>query len=261
MITTCLGLIYVILILNSTAFYNVYSPWFTSLLVLISLSGSFVFQATSALLPHPHLKAYYFYLACLLFSLFLALSLAVALKSPVLQALNHWVFHYIQEDIQYFKINVDGLQLLSHFGNRGVRFFWVLLIASILLKQKHPLTRSFLIIISVFTGCLLACKLGLNVARPLQKAQSFPSGHVALIGLLSLITLDLFFKSRVNLLKILMMSGAILFTLMTATSRLYLHKHWLTDIIGALLLASCAYCAWKTMTYHKKQENKKLAYP
>ena len=121
-------------------------------------------------------------------------------------------------------------------------FFLILFI--ILKKQKTAVIIPIVLIISTVLNSVI--KIIFGRARPdvlklvLEESYSFPSGHtmaaVSMYGILSYIVL----KSNMNKkLKIILSSILGLIPIMVAFSRVYLGAHYITDVIGAIILATC----------------------
>lgn len=66
---------------------------------------------------------------------------------------------------------------------------------------------------------------------------AFPSGHMARTTFLSIVILYFLLSATKNkMLRVLFIASAVLFILAVFVSRIYLAEHWLSDVIGGLLL-------------------------
>ncbi len=89
-------------------------------------------------------------------------------------------------------------------------------------------------------------RYALNIYFPSQFVVNtrfaFPSGHMARSIFLVIVTFFLFLRSKNFRYRKILAAGFIIFTLVMFVSRVYLGEHWLSDVIGGLLLGSAVAC-------------------
>ncbi len=176
--------------------------------------------------------------------------LSFSVHNKMLQDMNQWVFNTLQNLIIQNSMIVEGLYRIAYLGHFKIWLIWISCIFCYLLKKKKAMLPAFILTLSCFFLMITGLKFGLNIARPLQGFQSFPSNHVAIIGLLSFMTLDLCCNTHSRSVWILTRSIAIFFVFVVAISRIYFKYHWFTDVFGALILIVAHYCIWNIIRQH-----------
>lgn len=131
---------------------------------------------------------------------------------------------------------------LTRLGYRDPMTVWAVSVAVALVLQRNYYACVLWLGTNLLGSLLLtSAKLGFGWARPELIAHppatfAFPSGHTSgaliMVGALAMISLSGFSSRRQ---KVFLSSAGIIVALM-ATSRLYLTVHWLTDILGGLML-------------------------
>ncbi|HVL01160.1 MAG TPA: bifunctional DedA family/phosphatase PAP2 family protein [Dongiaceae bacterium] len=179
-----------------------------------------------------------FTLAGCLALLFLVLGLTLS-TDPVQQinlATTHWMMSLRHSWLDLFFV---GLTSLGYF--KPMLLWAVAVTAALLLQRNFYVAGLWVGITLTAQGLMELAKRLFEVARPALVAApptswSYPSGHTAMmlvfVGLLTSLMLPGVAARRHQL--ILSISGILI--LLVAGARLYLTVHWLSDIVGGLLL-------------------------
>lgn len=176
-------------------------------------------------------------------------------ETATFDALNRQIFNFFQT-IQHpwldrFFAVITSLGYKSHVRIvAGIMVLWLL--------YKRHFWAAFICVATILltektTGIL---KHSLEMARPLlgenglPRLTSFPSGHTTratvLFGLLAAFTAQEFPHGR----RWWIYGAALIPMLLVGVSRLYLNQHWLTDIVGSLLLGF-GFCALSRIIFSR----------
>ncbi|KTC89235.1 MULTISPECIES: phosphatase PAP2 family protein [Legionella] len=173
--------------------------------------------------------------------IFLFLIAAVNWYIPVAQ-LNAYLNQYVENKLPFSFLRYIAL-LVSLLGDKYVIIPTVLLTGFFFQRQKR---FSLHFIIVVILAMLLASffKNSLAIPRPDVFIQlnkfAFPSRHVSLCSSY-LIFLSLIITQQIKHYKWLVVVSALTLILLESLSRMILGVHWLTDVVGGILLgAACA---------------------
>lgn len=162
---------------------------------------------------------------------------------------------YVNEHIS--KAIVDFFIWFSHWFNNGLAF---IILVSIITKFEKKKMKKFIILMLILFLIVFSLKytiarerpfkmLGINNLDNLNAFRSFPSGHSAFATL----TL-LFIISSENKLWIKMFT--FILCIMIILSRVIINAHYLSDILGSIIITPCIYYSYefvskKYLTKHK----------
>lgn len=142
----------------------------------------------------------------------------------------------------------EGLKFVSGAGGRDLALYWVPGIALVLaFTRRAAALRFFLILnLSVF-GIETVFKTLAHRPRPDfthgQHFDSFPSGHTLSAVLLAGALVLILWPPRRGLGRWLLGLAAVAWPVSMAAARVYLGRHYLTDVVGSLLLGT-AWVLW-----------------
>ncbi|MCK4997129.1 phosphatase PAP2 family protein [Candidatus Pacearchaeota archaeon] len=122
----------------------------------------------------------------------------------------------------------------------------VLIAAIFFIKNKKREGVFFISIMGIAAILIKGFKFFFNRTRPLnaileEASPSFPSGHatiaVVFFGLLAFLILEIIKKKKnLHCTKISIIFAAILASIISGFTRIYLRVHWLTDVLAGFLL-------------------------
>lgn len=160
---------------------------------------------------------------------------------------------YINTQVYYlfYSNRIDFLDpffiFITTFGGVIISVLLTIFASLLLFKKKHNKYAYFLLA-NVFIGQILTfvIKYLINSPRPpilnalvIETDPSFPSGHSFItitlyFSLLIILNRDVFNLSKIwkNILRGIIIS----FIIIIPFSRLYLEVHWITDVVGAILI-------------------------
>lgn len=193
---------------------------------------------------HPRGQLGTLFVFVVIFSCFIVLTIGVSLSWPALLLYNSELHHLTQS---LRTPNLDHVMLMiTMMGEKKIILVMVLL-ASVWMAYRRCWRAVFFLLGSCFLGVFSAyfLKDWIQFHRPLDGMDdihgfSYPSGHVMIAmifygGLAYLAAAHLKEKSRC-----LFYLGAIVLILLVICSRLLLGVHWMTDVVGSILLGwSC----------------------
>lgn len=161
-------------------------------------------------------------------------------------ALDHSLLHWMMEHRRGWLTTVAIV--ITNAGSPVAMALLAALAAALLWRRRSPLSAVVVVTtLASATGLSTITKAVVGAQRPPRSVQlvlevdpSFPSGHVtgvlAFAGILAVVIgHGLSTAGRVAL-----MTGVVAVTAAVALTRLYLGVHWLTDIGGAIALATAA---------------------
>lgn len=188
--------------------------------------------------------------------------LAIILKTTTLFSNYN---HYVLATLQMIRTQTldQFLTIITFLGNKYFVLYLSTLIFIYFCARRYWYTAlHWLSINLVAAGSIYTLKKFLAISRPniliiAKSSSSFPSGHttlaVAVLGFLCFLLSRPFSKTVRQ--SILLPSGLLI--ILVALSRLYLGAHWLSDIIGASLLALTLVFA-HVLSYNRIADKKPL---
>lgn len=188
-----------------------------------------------------HLKITYF-LTIPSFLVFLAIIYGILSNNSLLIYLDQKAQSYI-DPLQTPELNLLMLTLTQVTNNYV--FLLLSLITVGILFYKNRSNNAIWLIISLIIGLLMELSIKYIIARSRPpstiieiSSYSFPSGHATIFVIFFLI-LYLSFRSltKGHISALFLKWGSLLAVISILFSRLYLNAHWLSDIIGGVLLA------------------------
>jgi len=193
---------------------------------------------------HPRGQLGTLFVFVVIFSSFIVLTVGVQSSWPSLLLYNNQL-HHLTESLRSPALD-HAMLLITMMGEKKIVLVMVLL-ASVWMAYYRCWRAAFFLLGSCFLGVFSAyfLKDWIHFHRPLNEMDdihgfSYPSGHVMMGmiwygGLAYLAASHLKVKSRC-----LFYLGAIIFILLISCSRLLLGVHWMTDVVGSILLGwSC----------------------
>ena len=168
----------------------------------------------------------------------------VAHRANAGTAVDHSVLHWMVEHRRGWLTSVAIV--ITNAGSPVAMALLAALAAALLWRRHSPLSAVFVVTtLASATGLSTITKAVVSAQRPPQSMQlvlevdpSFPSGHVTGVltfaGILAVVVGRRCSKAA----RVALMSGVVAVTVAVALTRLYLGVHWLTDIGGAIMLAT-----------------------
>lgn len=186
-----------------------------------------------------------------------------------LSVVQHGIATYLNEPIYYLMRSLRqpmpdkffvGMTLLSP---RVLLVFWLVIVGILLIKRNFWAALHWGLAGILCFGLGDAFKTIMHIPRPNGLLQtptglSFPSGHavssVTLLGFFAILSAF----NRPKWLRTLIYTSTILVIFLIIASRIYLTAHWLTDILGGVLLG-VSIIAGVTLSYRRKKDKKDIS--
>jgi len=127
----------------------------------------------------------------------------------------------------------------------GTRFVVIVLCIAVLIYLVRNLRYSILFVVTLFSGAVITylLKIFFNVSRPLDAViieitKSFPSYHATVATIFFVMLMYIFDDHLKSLARIIFNTFCVVCILLIALSRMYLGVHWLSDVVGGIVLGS-----------------------
>lgn len=200
----------------------------------------------------------------------LALTCLFSLVSFLLLAFSvahHGIATYFNEPIYYFMHSLRQPTLdkfliaMTELSPRILLAFWAIILAVLLIKRNFWTALHWGLVGLLSYGLGDIFKYALHIPRPTGLMQtpsgaSFPSGHtlssISLLGFFAILTV---LEHPRKWLRLLIYGVTTLVISLIIFSRVYLTAHWLTDVLGGILLGISIISALTLSYRRKKQEN------
>ena len=131
--------------------------------------------------------------------------------------------------------------LTLFFDPRTMALIWAAIAAWLLWQRNWSALVHWLLVGCIAIGLAGLLKRALLVPRPIgllntPMTGAYPSGHTALATAFFGFAALLLSQNRSQITRSLIYSGTVILILLNGLSRLYLGVHWLTDVLGGILL-------------------------
>lgn len=168
----------------------------------------------------------------------------VAHRANAGTAVDHSLLHWMVEHRRGWLTSVAIA--ITNAGSPVAMALLAALAAALLWRRHSPLSAVFVVTtLASATGLSTITKAVVSAQRPPQSMQlvlevdpSFPSGHVTGVLTFAGILAVVVGRRCSTAARVALMIGVVAVTVAVALTRLYLGVHWLTDIGGAIMLAT-----------------------
>ncbi len=168
----------------------------------------------------------------------------VAHRANAGTAVDHSLLHWMVEHRRGWLTSVAIV--ITNAGSPVAMALLAALAAALLWRRHSPLSAVFVVTtLASATGLSTITKAVVSAQRPPQSMQlvlevdpSFPSGHVTGVLTFAGILAAVVGRRCSTAARVALMIGVVAVTVAVALTRLYLGVHWLTDIGGAIMLAT-----------------------
>lgn len=183
--------------------------------------------------------------------LFILLAISIKANAAWIINIDSGIQHLLTPSVTQFKTH--WLTIIAYFADPTTDVILTVIVALVVWFTHHHFAAFWVLWIQLGGDAIaFLCKNIIQRVRPanqlsLETGFSFPSGHIFCTTLLMCILFWLIApKLKTQTGKIILIILATIWIILIAYSRVYLRDHYLTDVIGSLLLAGFW---WELMQY------------
>ncbi|MDQ8040149.1 MAG: bifunctional DedA family/phosphatase PAP2 family protein, partial [Rickettsiella sp.] len=183
---------------------------------------------------------------------------------------HHGIATYFNEPVYYLMRSLRQPTLdkffvtMTELSPRILFGFWTIILAILIIKRNFWTALHWGLLGCLSFGLGEISKDVMHIPRPIGLIQtpsgaSFPSGHTAsAVSILGFFAILITLKNPKKLQRILIYSLVTIVVILISISRVYLTAHWLSDVLGGILLG-ISIITGLTLSYRRKKQNNPLS--
>ncbi len=178
----------------------------------------------------------------ILFMMFNALAISILEHKHFIQVMDYLGFRFL---FSYFNSIIFALFMIITWSAKWYIVVIALLALSVLFYEKHRIKFIVSTWVTIVSSAFAVYILKNSIARPrpeyakiAEHSYSFPSGHATIATALAGILIYLILQTNNDKLKKITIPTIILWAILIYVSRIYIGVHYLSDIIGGIIIGA-----------------------